>query len=211
MEYIIALVTGLILVGLGLVFLRSGYSLFRILLFISVFLTFGFLSFLTTTTLTANPILGIIVGFILGVIAAALAYFFYKIAIALTLAGLVYNLISILLIQLNFWAFLVFLIAGLFAVIAFFAGLNERFTRFYIILTMSLQGAYLFVLGVLIILYTWTGLDLNTFNNNASNIEALVRSLDPFWSITFWISLISATYMGYIYQDSKYTDKNINS
>lgn len=144
-----------IAVGLGLSLF--GYAAFRIILPIIAFFAGIWLGMdLVNNFMASYPILGVslglVVGFILGAVFAAIAYFVYSLAIVIFGLSLGYALGAGFMMMIGFSdGFFTFLVGAIVAVVMGVAFMSTNMPKLYIMVLTAFAGASAMIAGVMVL------------------------------------------------------------
>lgn len=184
------IVVGLVALVAGSVFCFSGYRAFRLIIplwgaFTGFAAGAGAISALTGDALLAKP-LGWIVGLVVGMVFAALAYLYYEVAVVLTLASLGFLVGSALMTALGVgWNWLIVLVAVAVSVVFAVFALATNFPRIVLVIVSATAGATAMVAGGMLLVGALETADL-------TRAYVTERIEDDWWWYLGYLALVVA-------------------
>ncbi len=190
-----SIVLGLVALIAGAVFCFAGYRAFRIVIpiwgaFTGFALGAGLISSWTDDAMLAKP-LGWLLGLVLALVFALLAYLYYAFAVVLAMASLGFLLGSSLMTALGMeWEWLVVLVGLAVGVGAALLALLANMPRLLLIVVSALAGATAIVAGAMLLFGTLETSDLNH--------AAVTETIDDSW--WWWIVYAVLAVVGIVAQ-----------
>jgi hypothetical protein len=184
------IVIGLIALIAGSVFCFSGYRAFRLIIplwgaFTGFAVGAGAISAITGDALLAKPV-GWIVGLVVGVVFALLAYLYYEVAVILTMGSLGFLAGSALMTALGVgWNWLIVLVAVAVSVVFAVFALVTNFPRIVLVIVSATAGATAMVAGGMLLVGALETADL-------TRAYVTERIEDDWWWYLGYLALVLA-------------------
>lgn len=184
------IVIGLIALVAGSVFCFSGYRAFRLIIplwgaFTGFAVGAGAISAITGDALLAKPV-GWIVGLVVGVVFALLAYLYYEVAVILTMGSLGFLAGSALMTALGVgWNWLIVLVAVAVSVVFAVFALVTNFPRIVLVIVSATAGATAMVAGGMLLVGALETADL-------TRAYVTERIEDDWWWYLGYLALVLA-------------------
>jgi hypothetical protein len=184
------IVIGLIALVAGSVFCFSGYRAFRLIIpiwgaFTGFAVGAGAISAITGDALLAKP-LGWIVGLVVGVVFALLAYLYYEVAVILTMGSLGFLAGSALMTALGVgWNWLIVAVAVAVSVVFAVFALVTNFPRIVLVVVSATAGATAMVAGGMLLTGALESADL-------TRAYVTERIQDDWWWYLGYLALVLA-------------------
>ena len=184
------IVIGLIALIAGSVFCFSGYRAFRLIIplwgaFTGFAVGAGAISAITGDALLAKPV-GWIVGLVVGVVFALLAYLYYEVAVILTMGSLGFLAGSALMTALGVgWNWLIVLVAVAVSVVFAIFALVTNFPRIVLVIVSTTAGATAMVAGGMLLVGALETADL-------TRAYVTERIEDDWWWYLGYLALVLA-------------------
>ena len=184
------IVIGLIALIAGSVFCFSGYRAFRLIIplwgaFTGFAVGAGAISAITGDALLAKPV-GWIVGLVVGVVFALLAYLYYEVAVILTMGSLGFLAGSALMTALGVgWNWLIVLVAVAVSVVFAVFALVTNFPRIVLVIVSATAGATAMVAGGMLLVGALETADL-------TRAYVTERIEDDWWWYLGYLTLVIA-------------------
>ena len=184
------IVIGLVALVAGSVFCFSGYRAFRLIIplwgaFTGFAVGAGAISAITGDALLAKPV-GWIVGLVVGVVFALLAYLYYAVAVILTMGSLGFLAGSALMTALGVgWNWLIVLVAVAVSVVFAVFALVTNFPRIVLVIVSATAGATAMVAGGMLLVGALETADL-------TRAYVTERIEDDWWWYLGYLALVLA-------------------
>ena len=184
------IVIGLIALIAGSVFCFSGYRAFRLIIplwgaFTGFAVVAGAISAITGDALLAKPV-GWIVGLVVGVVFALLAYLYYEVAVILTMGSLGFLAGSALMTALGVgWNWLIVAVAVAVSVVFAVFALVTNFPRIVLVIVSATAGATAMVAGGMLLVGALETADL-------TRAYVTERIEDDWWWYLGYLALVLA-------------------
>ena len=184
------IVIGLVALVAGSVFCFSGYRAFRLIIplwgaFTGFAVGAGAISAITGDALLAKPV-GWIVGLVVGVVFALLAYLYYEVAVILTMGSLGFLAGSALMTALGVgWNWLIVLVAVAVSVVFAVFALVTNFPRIVLVIVSATAGATAMVAGGMLLVGALETADL-------TRAYVTERIEDDWWWYLGYLALVLA-------------------